>query len=260
MQQVGPGTPTPLFSSYAAVAQPFLTNGAVPAFSTGVFSLLQPGDFGPFGIAGAGCASGNFSIVGFGFGPSPIVADVDYGTLSYGDPFPRAWPRLFQYCQGVSVSLPRPNSSATDRFTAMNRQTTALPTGPVAPILTPVQNPTLNGASLFQAADLSTTDVNLSWSAPATGTPYGYYVKVLMLTTLPPPANTVLYVPLATYGTAGTGMKIPFLIQAGNTYLFTISAEMDPNASMETRPWRTTVPNAEAAVVSAPITIAAGAQ
>jgi hypothetical protein len=46
MQGVGPGTPTPSFSSYGAVAQPFLTNGFAPVApytpARDVFALLQP--------------------------------------------------------------------------------------------------------------------------------------------------------------------------------------------------------------------------
>jgi hypothetical protein len=168
--------------------------------------------------------------------------------LSYGDPFPAAWPRLFEYCQASTVSLPRPNSNATDTFTVVNRQTTVMPTGPVGPILSPVQNPTLNGASLFQAANLNTTSVTLSWNAPATGQAYGYYVRVFLLSTLQPGGNAE-YLQVAQFGTAKTSMQVPFL-HGGNTYAFVISAEMDPNANIETSPGRTKVPHAEASVVS----------
>jgi hypothetical protein len=263
MQGIGPGTPTSLFSDYAVVAQPYLTNGFVPVASDtpafGSFALLEPQGtrflFGP----GLFCASTGLpaGLVGGNFGLPPIVSDVDYGVLSYGDPFPADWPRLFQYCQASTVSLPRPNSTVTDTFTIMNRQTTPLPTSAVSPLLVAVQNPTLNGASLFQTASLNTTNVNLRWGAPSSGQPYGYYVRVFEPSTLQP-GGTPEYLGVAQYGTAKTSVQVPFLT-AGNTYVFVISAEMDANANIEKSPGRTKAPNAEASVVSAPMVIAVGA-
>jgi hypothetical protein len=263
MQGIGPGTPTPFFSNYAVVAQPYLTNGFVPVASDtpalGSIALLQPQGLGGLFGPGLFCASTGFSanLLGGNLGLPPIVDDVDYGALNYGDPFPANWPRLFQYCQASTVSLPRPNSTVTDTFTIVNRETTPLPTSAVAPILTAVQNPTLNGASLFQAAKLNTTNVSLSWGAPAAGQPYGYYVRVFVLSTLQPVA-TPEYMQVAQYGTSKTTMQVPFLA-AGSTYVFVISAEMDANANIENSPGRTKAPNAEASVVSAPIVIATGA-
>ena len=135
---------------------------------------------------------------------------------------------------------------------------TPLPNGPVSPMLTPVQNPTLNGVSLFQAANLNTTSVTLSWGAPATGQPYGYYVRVFLLSSLQP-GGIVEYLEVAQYATAKTTMQLPFPLGAGNTYVFVISAEIDANANIEKSPRRTKAPNAEASVVSAPIVIASGA-
>jgi len=263
MRGIGPGTPAPQFSDYAVVAQPFLTNGFVPATPDtpplGTFPLLQPQGTSGRAVFGSACASRRSSLPPFGnFGLPPILTDVDYGTLSYGDPFPADWPRLFQYCQASTVSLPRPNSTATDTFTVVNRQITPLPTGPVSPILTPVQNPTLNGASLFQAANLNTTSVTLHWDAPATGQPYGYYVQLFLLSTLQP-NGTVEYLEVAQYATAKTTMQLPFPLGAGNTYVLMISAEMDANANIEKTPGRTKPPNAEASVVSATVVIASGA-
>jgi len=185
------------------------------------------------------------------------VTDVDYGALPYGDPFPSAWQRLFQYCQVSEVSLPRPNSTVTDTFLLSNRQITAAPTGTVTPIVGPVQNPMINGASIFQTATLNTTIVNLSWGPPAIGQPYGYYVTVYELGTLTN-SGTEQYIGVGRFGTAKTSIQVPFL-SAGNTYVFLITSETDGLAKMETNPLRAKIPNGEAAVVSAPMVIATGA-
>jgi hypothetical protein len=185
------------------------------------------------------------------------VTDVDYGSLAYGDPFPAVWQRLFQYCQISEANLPRPNSTVTDTFLVSTRQITAAPTGPVIPILGPVQNPMINGASIFQTATVNTTSVNLSWNPPAIGQPYGYYVTVYELgTTIN--GGTEEYIGVARFGTAKTSIQVPFL-SAGNTYVFLITSEADGLAKMETNPLRAKAPNGQAAVVSAPMVIAAGA-
>jgi hypothetical protein len=258
---VGPGTALPTVSDYSVFAQPFATDRlALP--TTGLLgpnlTLLAPA--APPGAtpvplpASYACAfsvaSLNFSLSGVGL--APIANDVDYGTISYGDPYPPGWPRMFQYCQISTVTLPRPNSTATDTFIVTNKQTTALPTGPIAPILGSVQSPTANGGSLFQTATLSTTAVTVSWSAPATGQPYGYTVQVYQLGTLP--SGVTGYTLAGSYATAQTSVAIPFLT-AGNTYVFAILAASDASANIATKPFRHQIPMAESAVISAPFVI-----
>ena len=264
---IGPGVTGPSSSNYFLYAQPYLTAGlGANSFFTGIngpdFTMLRPAPGQPpvfFTIAFGSC--GNI-VIPQGL-PAPtfslpaIVTDVDYGALSFGDPFPAAWQRLFEYCQTTAVSLQRPNSTATDTFVLANRQITGAPTAPVTPILGPVQNPTINGASIFQTATLTTTSVNLSWNAPAIGQPYGYYVNVYELGSLLN-GGTQEYVQVARLGTAKTSMQVPFL-NAGNTYVFLITSETDGIAAMESNPLRAKAPNGEAAVVSAPMVIATGA-
>jgi len=263
---VGPASSGPASSNYFLFAQPYLTDrlsGRFYAVGNGPsFPLLRPAPppspiitLSVFGLCGDSVTPVGFPSPTFPL--PPIVTDVDYGALSYGDPFPSTWQRLFQYCQVSEVSLPRPNSSVTDTFLLSNRQITATPGGPVVPILSPVQNPMINGASIFQTATLNTTSVNLSWSAPAIGQPYGYYVTVYQLGTQTN-GGTEQYIGVARFGTAKTSIQVPFL-NAGNTYVFLITSETDGVAKIETNPLRAKIPNGEAAVVSAPMVIATGA-
>ena len=263
---IGPSASGPNSSNYFLFAQPYLTDrlsGRFYAVGSGPsFSLLRPAPplspistLSLFGLCGSSVIPAGFPSPTFPL--PPIVTDVDYGALSYGDPFPSPWQRLFQYCQVSEVSLPRPNSSVTDTFLLSNRQITAAPGGPVVPILSPVQNPMINGASIFQTATLNTTSVNLSWNPPAVGQPYGYYVTVYQLGTLIN-GGTEEYIGVGRFGTAKTSMQVPFL-GAGNTYVFLITSEADGVAKMETSPLRARIPNGETAVISAPMVIATGA-
>jgi len=258
----------PNSSDYFLYAQPYLTDKlGVPSFvgldGPGLTMLRPASTQGPISLGLPNiCDSSRITIVGAGplpplFSLPPIVTDVDYGTLSYGDPFPTDWQRLFRYCQVSQVNLARPNSTVTDTFLLADRQTTAVPTGPVAPILGPVQNPMINGASLFQTATLNTTSVSLSWNPPSIGQPIGYYVTVYQLGTLIN-GGTEQYIAVGRFGTAKTSMEVPFL-SVGNTYVFLITSETDGIAKIEMNPLRAKVPNGEAAVISAPMTIATGA-
>ena len=261
---ISPSSGGPNSTDYFLYAQPYLADRLGSPFFVGFdgpgLTMLRPAPplrvitFGPLGICSNVTTSGlplpPFSL-------PPIVTDVDYGALSYGDPFPVDWQRLFRYCQVSQVSLPRPNSTVMDTFLLADRQTTTVPTGPVAPILGPVQNPMINGASLFQTATLNTTSVSLSWNPPSIGQPIGYYVTVYQLGTLIN-GGTEQYIAVGRFGTAKTSMEVPFL-SAGNTYVFLITSETDGIAKIETNPLRAKAPNGEAAVISAPMVIATGA-
>jgi hypothetical protein len=137
-----------------------------------------------------------------------------------------------------------------------NSQTTSLPTAAVKPLLSPVQNPKINGADLFTAGTISNTAVTLSWDRPAIGTPFGYNVAIMSLTTSPLPSGTVQFFPSTTLGTAKTSMTTPpDLLRSGQTYLFVVTSLVDGRANMETSPHRSSLPVANADVISAPITI-----
>ena len=190
----------------------------------------------------------------FSTNPS-LTTDVEAGTVPYGDPFPTTWRRTFRVCQSASVAVPVPGGS-TQNINLTNTQTTSLPTATVQPLLSPVQNPKINGADLFTAGTINGTAVTLSWDPPAIGTPFGYNVAIMSTTT--PPSGTVVYFSSTTLGTAKTSMTIPpDLLRSGQTYLFVITSRVDGRANMETSPHRSSLPTASADVISAPITTVA---
>ncbi len=185
----------------------------------------------------------------------PLTTDVEAGTVQYSDPFPTTWRRIFRVCQSVSVAVPVPGGKIQS-INLTDSQTTSLPTATVKPLISPVQNPKINSTDLFTASTINGTAVTLSWDPPAMGTPFGYDVAIMSLTTLP--SGTVEYFPSTTLGTAKTSMTIPSdLLRSGQTYLFVISSRVDGRANMETSPHRSSLPTASAEVISAPITTVA---
>lgn len=183
----------------------------------------------------------------------PLTTDVEAGTVQYSDPFPTTWRRTFRVCQSASVAVPVPGGKIQS-INLTDSQTTSLPTATVKPLISPVLNPRINGTDLFTASTINGTAVTLSWDPPAMGTPFGYDVAIMSTTTFPD--GTVGYFSSTTLGTAKTSMTIPSdLLRSGQTYLFVISSRVDGRANMETSPHRSSLPVANADVISAPITI-----
>jgi hypothetical protein len=186
----------------------------------------------------------------------PLTTDVEAGTVQYSDPFPAAWRRTFSICHSALINLPMPGGT-TQSVNLTNSQTTSLPTATVKPLISPVQNPKINGTDLFTASTISSTAVTLSWDPPAIGTPFGYNVAILTPTTSPD-GMRIEYVSTTTLGTAKTSITLPpNMLASGKTYLFSITALADGTANMETSPHRSSLPIANADLISAPITTVA---
>ena len=189
------------------------------------------------------------------FSTESVPANQSPGTLQYGDPFDSTWTRPLTYYEGATIPLPVPNSSATYNFSLVDGESVAPSNSTIVPVALPVQNPTINGSSFFTANTADSATPALSWTAPTGTAPYGYRVVVYVLTTL---NGAPAYIPAGTYNTAGTSVTLPPLA-GGNTYIFTITTEVDGVANMQTSPFRSKLPTGFASVISAPITIGASA-
>ncbi len=258
-ENVGPGSATPLGSGLSVTTQPFVTVSSVLAtFGIGVPLLFDP-PTGPIQLLLPNClSSGPTNTTGFlvpSPGEPPIVADQDFGPVQYGDPFPSEWPRVFTFCQAASVNLPLPGSTSPIAFNLVDTQSSLPPTSQISPLISQVQNPKINGSSLFVAGTVAATGVTLSWSAPRGATPTGYNIATFVSGTLPGGFGT--YGPEGAFYTAKTSAMLPPL-QAGKTYVFQIAAILDGLANFETSPNRSALPTASVSIVSAPIAISAG--
>ena len=183
----------------------------------------------------------------------PILTDEDFGTLPYGDPFDANWARTFSLCQTGSVQIPQPTGTPAT-FLFADGVNTTIPNTPVSPLALPIQNPMLNGASLFTANTVSPSGVTLSWSAPSSGaTPYAYKATMFQWMTLPD--GSMGYRETGAFYTGKTTMTLPPL-QPSTTYVIMLTTEVDGRANVETSPRRSSLPTAVASVISAPITTA----
>jgi hypothetical protein len=259
---IAPTMPAASGGSFSLSVQPFIasdgpnvspTNPSLP-----IDLIWTGGNFSAF-LTSSSCPT-NSTVATLSTNPPlttstnpPLTTDVEAGTVQYSDPFPATWRRTFRVCQSASVAVPVPGGT-TQGITLTNSQTTSLPTATVQPLISPVQNPKINGADLFTAGTINGTAVTLSWDPPAIGTSFGYNVAIMSTTTFP--NGSVGYFSSTTLGTAKTSMTIPpDLLRSGQTYLFVISSRVDGRANMETSPHRSSLPVANADVISAPITI-----
>jgi hypothetical protein len=277
---VAPTTPAASGGSFSLSVQPFIasdgpnvspTNPSLP-----IDLIWTGGNFSRF-LTSSSCPT-NSTVATLSANPPltpstnpPLITDVEAGTVQYSDPFPIAWRRTFSVCQSASVAVPVPGGT-TQGFILTNTQTTSLPTEAVKPLLSAVQNPKINGADLFTAGTINGTAVTLSWDQPAIGTPFGYTVAIMSPTasavgtsgtfpvgtspgTIISTVGTIGYFPLTTLSTAKTSMTIPpDLLTSGKTYVFLITSLVDGKANMETSPHRSSLPTANAQLISAPIT------
>jgi hypothetical protein len=216
-----------------------LQTGSTPAALSPVCIGLRSGPIGP----------GSFVLP-----PSepPITTDQDFGNVQYGDPFPSTWPRVFTFCQTASVPVPIPSSTTPILFQLVDTQISSLPTSAISPLIGQVQNPTINGMSLFVAGSVSATGATLKWTAPSGMTPPGYEITAFTAGAFPNGAMS--YLPDSVFYTAKTSALLPPL-QAGKTYVFLIAAILDGAANFETQPNRSALPIASVSIVSAPITV-----
>lgn len=236
---IAPMAPTVLGGNFSLSVQPYIVDNPNISISNPIGLLWSSGSSPA--LHTSICSSN-----------PPLTMDVEAGTVQYSDPFPSAWRRTFSVCESASVTVPVPGGK-TQNILLTNTQTTSLPTTAVRPLISPVQNPKINGADLFTAGTMNSTAVTLSWDPPAIGTPFGYNVEIMRPVTLL--GGEVSYVSTTTLGTAKTSMTVPSgLFQSGQTYLFVITPLADGRANMETSPHRSALPTASAQSISAPIT------
>ncbi len=275
---VAPTAPTPFASALDVAVQMYVTQGLASTTNTlsasvgvggvGLISVIPQlslvSTAEPSGINAAGCNQAGFLLTSPTAAQPAITTDENFGTLQYGDSFPQNWTRTLSLCQEAMASVPVPNSTgpATATFLLVDNATVAPSSTPLEPVVLPVQNPTIDTLNFFGAGDgtgigTSSPIISLSWTAPTGTVPFGYTVRVYVQTTV---EGIPTYAATGTaFSTAGTSINLPPLA-GGNTYVFTITANADGMANMETGPFRSALPTGYATVVSCPVTIGSGAQ
>ncbi len=208
-----------------------------------------------------------------------VIVDQDFGTVQYNDPFPATWLPVFT-ASGAScvpttpsivgvnavngpvtyepiniVNEPVTINTLDELFcVGIGYSTTSLPTGAnaITPPMSPVQNPELDGVSLFTAVTTTTPTPKISWNPPTGLVPYGYNVSIIEIAS----SDSNLLPVVANLHTAQTSLTVPpGILSPGSSYLFVIGALADARANIASSPRRLGYPRANAQATSGPVAI-----
>ena len=177
----------------------------------------------------------------------PIVADHDFGTVNYGNPYPSTWSPVLNVEYEVNVSY-----TATGAVTPVAAQgevfvsTTQIPaTGSgVAPVIGPVQNIKLDGADLTQPQSVGSRMPTISWDAPLLGTPTVYQFTIYQLFNS---GGESQYENVLDVYTSDRSISLPDgTLSSGSEYFFAIRAYYLPGMDFTTSPHRSAFPMAYA--------------
>jgi hypothetical protein len=176
--------------------------------------------------------------------PSSAI-DADFGTLAYGQFLDPLWKEVRRVFYTFDVT-----SVGEQGLLFSDVPASALPAGPIAPVLSPPKSPRVNGKDAFANQTGTGVQPTISWSPPALGAPTSYVVEILP-TALPcSMAGQTVGVTATVHGS--TSFKVPpGLLQAGLGYRAVITARQAPWDALDVGPFRTGTPLHSAQVVTA---------
>jgi hypothetical protein len=186
------------------------------------------------------------------------TGDTNFGAVSFGDPFPTAWPKLVLHSSRFTNGYIAPG--ATTPVTVSAYQTRidpmsvfgAPPGTPYGANLSPVLAPRLGSADAFTPQLGVGATPQFSWSPPSVGTPDGYILNIFEL--VANDGNSEANLTKSVFTTELSARVPPGILVAGHMYFARITAFLAPGAKIKTTPFRRGVPNAYSNVLTATFT------
>jgi hypothetical protein len=188
-------------------------------------------------------------------GSNPLPSGVqDFGEVNLGTQFPATWPTVYMsWLDGNTTTQVTGAASPTNIETQIGHLSPTLPTStqPDKSVMTPIQNPTINGASFYNNINITApAPLTLSWSAPTGLAPIGYQITLLNID----PSTGYTIGSSAVFYTAKTSMTVPSQALPSGTYILVVEAMADSLANIETAPFHYGLTEAWADAVSGAIT------
>lgn len=174
-----------------------------------------------------------------------LTSNIDAGPVAYDNPYPSTWLTVYSGFAQAKISDDYGKDWVSNSYITTTPQSSGF-----APLMSAIQNPLMNGASLFTTASSDTDTVTLSWTAPTGLSPAGYEIIYYCVDdTCPDSTQNTVY-------TTSTSVTLPpGLLAVGYDYEFDIGAIADSRANYNSSPYRSGYPQAYADVISAPLYI-----
>jgi hypothetical protein len=185
---------------------------------------------------------------------SAATALTDLGDCPFGDPYPAAWYRWLAINYVFQASLLGPSATTPVLLPVeLTTMTSTFPGAgtPLAPQISPVRNPTIAGADLFQTQTGFGLTPTLDWATPSLGIPGWYRIELYEVTTLTGGNTTLSDEPSVLTLKQPPFQVPPGLLQSGHAYAFKIFAMQEPGRDIATVLERSSIPTAYATLVSA---------
>ncbi|HEY5952439.1 MAG TPA: hypothetical protein VIV40_43370 [Kofleriaceae bacterium] len=192
------------------------------------------------------------SLISFARDASSVTA-MNFGSLSFGDPFPNAWQRYVKIQEAFAVPYMWNNVSGS-----YNAQMTRVLTkaeaeaGAIDAKLGPPRNPKLDGVDAFAGTTNISPVPVVSWEAPALGTPTDYEVQVYEVQIS---GSALRFISTLRLATKQTSVRVPAGYLLGQRqYIFVIRAHTRDGADLYTTPLRNGTSTSTAETLTALVT------
>jgi hypothetical protein len=159
--------------------------------------------------------------------------------VTFGNPY-LSWGTAGQVSHSYALPLRLPGTTAGNLSVSLTdmRPLKSFTAGPVAPRVSPPQEPTVDGLSAWQERTLSSLTPRLTWKAPRIGTPSAYRVRVSRLYTLSTSPTITRYSTVAQFITGRTELTVPpNVLQPGERYVFSVIAYATPGVDYARQPF-----------------------
>lgn len=167
-----------------------------------------------------------------------ITTNADFGTVTYGNPFPDTWPLFDIYFWSAITYYTAPGATNSyPLFTFVEGYNTALPTStsPMKPLVGVVSNPTINGQNFFSEQTGVGLTPTLQWSPPSVGQATFYEVDIIQLSNS---GGNTSQTAFSSVRTPRTALTIPRgMLRAGQGYAFVIRSWYIPGLNFAKTPF-----------------------
>jgi hypothetical protein len=184
-------------------------------------------------------------------------SDLNYGTVSYHNPYPSAWGWFGWVLHEFKVDYMLAGTSTPTTIATQISWQADVPTftaGPVVPVIAPPSAPKVNDQDARAALSGVGTTPTLSWDAPASGTASNYSIIVYALTAS---GNQTTHQIVARLYTSGSSTRLrlpPGLLTMEKSYVFEVQAFAMPGVNLVERPFRVSLPMGFAGTLTALVT------